>query len=76
MERQSPSQEKRRFKRASVPGIKISYKLLDPRTLSTYQERILETASDISLGGVGLSTANELAPKAPVGVDIKINPEQ
>lgn len=69
-------EEKRKFLRSNVLGLKVSFKLLDPRTYSTYHEKILEPASNISLGGLALRTKTELPVRSPIGVDIKISPEQ
>ncbi len=68
-------EEKRKFLRYNVTGIKASFKLLDPRTYSTYHEKILDTAANISLGGIALRTKTELPLRTPIGVDIKISPE-
>ena len=76
MDTKTNFEEKRKFLRVNVPGLRVSFKLLDPRTYSTYHEKILEPVSNISLGGVALRTKNELPVKAPIGLDIKINPEQ
>ncbi len=75
MDTKTMFREKRKFLRANVPGLKVSFKLLDPRTYSTYHEKILDPAANISLGGVALRTKSELPVKAPIGVDIKISPE-
>ncbi|MFH1063232.1 MAG: PilZ domain-containing protein [Candidatus Omnitrophota bacterium] len=68
--------EKRQYKRVALPGVSCSFKLLDPRTWSTYLDKTLNDVQDISIGGLRFSTKNELSLKAPVGVDIKINPSQ
>jgi len=75
MDTKTSFQEKRKFERVKIPGAKASFKLLDPRTWSTYQEKIFEPISDISLGGVAFKTINELNVKTPVGIDLKISPE-
>lgn len=75
MDTKTDFKEKRKFQRVNIPGAKVSFKLLDPRTWSTYQEKILEPISNISLGGVAFKTINDLSVKTPVGVDIKISPE-
>ncbi len=69
------SNEKRKFQRVNIPDLKVSFKLLDPRTWSTYHEKRLDSVANISLGGISLKTNNELAVKAPIGIDIKINPD-
>ncbi len=75
MDTKTRFEEKRKFFRANVPGLKASLKLLDPRTYSTFHEKILEPVHNISLGGMGLRTKTELPVKAPIGVDIKISPK-
>ena len=67
--------EKRNFSRVKIPDIKVSFKLLDPRTWSTYHEKSLTMVENISLGGLAIKTNNELTVKAPVGIDIKISPD-
>jgi hypothetical protein len=66
--------EKRKFQRVDTPELRVSFKLLDPRTWSTYHEKTLNPVQNFSLGGLALTTSNELAVKAPVGIDIKISP--
>lgn len=68
--------EKRHFQRVVLPGMSCSFKLLDPRTWSTYQDKTLNDVQDISIGGLRVCTKNELSLKAPVGVDIKIDSNQ
>jgi len=68
-------EEKRKFERVSIPGSKVSFKLLDPRSWSTYHEKTINPIDNISLGGLSFKTNTELALKAPVGVDIRITPE-
>jgi len=68
--------EKRGHKRVFLPEMSCSFKLLDSRTWSTYLDKTVNEVQDISLGGLRLSTKNELSLKAPIGVDIKINPTQ
>ncbi|MCG2710917.1 MAG: PilZ domain-containing protein [Candidatus Omnitrophica bacterium] len=75
MDTKAMFEEKRKFSRSNVPGLKVSFKLLDPRTYSTYHEKILEAAANISLGGLALKTKNELPVNGPIGLDIKISPE-
>ena len=74
MDTKTMFEEKRKFLRANVPGLKVSFKLLDPRTYSTYHEKIIDSAANISLGGLALRTKTELPVKSPIGVDIKISP--
>ena len=68
--------EKRKYKRVNLPGARCSFKLLDPRTWSTYHDKALSEIQDISIGGLRFFTNNELSLKAPIGVDIKIDPEK
>ncbi len=68
--------EKRKYKRVTLPEMRCSFKLLDPRTWSTYLDKTINEVQDISIGGLRLSTKNELNLKAPIGIDIKINPAQ
>ena len=75
MDTKTRFEEKRKFLRGNIPGLKVSFKLLDPRTYSTYHEKILEPVSNISLGGLALRTTSELPIKAPIGIDIKISPD-
>ncbi|MFH1093376.1 MAG: PilZ domain-containing protein [Candidatus Omnitrophota bacterium] len=75
MDTKTMFEEKRKFLRSNIPGLKVSFKLLDPRTYSTYHEKILEPASNISLGGVALRSKRELPVKTLIGLDIKISPE-
>ena len=75
MDTKSKFEEKRKFQRVNVPGLKVSFKLLDPRTWSTYHDKTLEPISNISLGGLALKTNHELSIKAPIGIDIKISPD-
>ena len=67
--------EKRKFPRVNIPGSKVSFKLLDPRSWSTYHEKSLNSVENISIGGLALKTNTELALKSPIGVDIKLSPE-
>ncbi|MBU1086481.1 MAG: PilZ domain-containing protein [Candidatus Omnitrophica bacterium] len=68
--------EKRQYKRVTLPGVSCSFKLLDPRTWSTYHDKTVNDVQDISIGGLRLCTKNELILKAPIGIDIKINSSQ
>jgi Tfp pilus assembly protein PilZ len=68
--------EKRKYKRVTLPGAKCSFKLLDPRTWSTYHDKAVNEIQDISMGGLRFCTNNELSLKAPIGVDIKMNSSQ
>ncbi|MBI4844871.1 MAG: PilZ domain-containing protein [Candidatus Omnitrophica bacterium] len=68
--------EKRKFIRVNVPNIRVSFKLLDPRTWSSYHEKNITPVENISLGGVALKTANELTVKAPIGLDLRYDPEK
>ncbi|MDD5747086.1 MAG: PilZ domain-containing protein [Candidatus Omnitrophica bacterium] len=68
-------EEKRKFSRVNIPELRVSFKLLDPRTWSTYHEKMLNPIKNISLGGIALKTTSELAVKSPVGIDIRISPE-
>lgn len=76
MDTKAMFEEKRKFERSKIPGSKVSFKLLDPRTYSTYHEKILEPITNISLGGICFRTKNELPVKAPIGIDIKIDAEK
>jgi len=75
MDKKKVYDEKRKFLRVNIPELRVSFKLLDPRTWSTYHEKRLNLTENISLGGIALKTTNELAIKSPVGVDIRISPE-
>ncbi len=75
MENKPIINEKRKFERVEIPGVKASYKLLDPRTWSTYHNKTQEPIQNISLGGLALKTTNLLEIKAPVGIDLKLNSE-
>jgi len=68
--------EKRRHKRVFLPEMRCSFKLLDPRTWSTYLDKTVNKVHDISIGGLRLNTKNKLSLKAPIGIDIKINSAQ
>ena len=75
MDTKTMFEEKRKFQRTNIPGLKVSFKLLDPRNYSTYHEKIIDSAANISLGGLALRTKTELPVKSPIGVDIKISPK-
>ena len=68
----SVQEEKRKFKRVSIPDVKVNYKLLDPRTWSTYHEKFLNLVENISLGGLAVIGVTEMPLHAPVGVDINL----
>lgn len=76
MDTKNNYEEKRKFLRVNIPELRVSFKLLDPRTWSTYHEKMLNSIQNISLGGIALKTTNELAVKSPIGIDIRISPEQ
>lgn len=65
--------EKRKSERVKIPGVKASFKLLDPRSWSSYLEKNITSVQNISFGGIALQTNNPLAVKSPIGIDIKLN---
>ncbi|MBU1044222.1 MAG: PilZ domain-containing protein [Candidatus Omnitrophica bacterium] len=73
MDAENFQDEKRQYKRVALPGVRCSFKLLDPRTWSTYHDKTINDVQDISIGGLRLSTKNEFSLKAPIGVDIKMD---
>ena len=75
MDSKNKGEEKRIFERVEVPTVKVSYKHLDPRAWSTFQEKAFIPAKNISLGGIAMPANQELHLTAPVGVDIKLDTE-
>ncbi len=75
MDSRNKDAEKRIFERVEVPTLKVSYKHLDPRAWSTFQEKAFTSVKNLSLGGIALPASQELHPAAPVGVDIKLDNE-
>jgi len=76
MDNKKSQGENRKFERAEIPDLKVSFNLLDPRTWSTYLDKTLENIENISLGGLAFRSATPLERLAPVGLDIRIGPEQ
>ena len=76
MDRNKGSSEKRIFERVKIPLIKASFKYLDPRSWSSYQDKSFTDIKDISMGGISLPGNQDLVAEAPVGVDIKLSPEK
>ncbi|MFH1459600.1 MAG: PilZ domain-containing protein [Candidatus Omnitrophota bacterium] len=73
MDTEKNVEEKRKFKRVFVPGLKASFKLLDPRTWSTYHDKKITNVANISLGGLALKTNTLLSLQSPIGLDIKVD---
>ncbi|MBU2063750.1 MAG: PilZ domain-containing protein [Candidatus Omnitrophica bacterium] len=73
---QSSQEDKRQFKRVNVPGLKVGFKIYDLRAWSNYLDRTLESIQNISMGGISFRSDQDLAIKAPLGLDIRITPEQ